>query len=420
MSIKKASIIRWLVVLWLVSSVSLCAFGVDPSIDVKQITFGPKNHLFGYIGHVQNIPWNQSGRYIVALQTTHQERMPNPGEAANIVLIDTQKNYAIKVVDQTRAWNPQQGTMFYWNPDSPETQFFFNDSDVKTHKVFAVLYDVSKGKRVREYRYEDTPFGNSGVAQNGGYFLGINYGRMATLRPVTGYPGTFDWTGGEKHPENDGIFKVNIATGEKQLLVSFKKLADLIKKEKSNVETVSLFINHTMWNRDDDFIKFCVRGNWNLPDNKKRITVSFSMNPDGSGLTRRHSLVGGHNDWELGRRLLGSLDGGMALYDYDKDAIVEKIVDPGIYPDPKGDNAVSPDAKWLVNGSSMGSYNIYTLFRRRDKAWVRSEKFDRGRYRSGPTRIDGSPCWNRDGSEVLFPALTKDGTVQLFVITIYP
>lgn len=100
-SITKTSIIRWLVVLCLISSVSLRAFGDAPSIDVKQITFGPKNHLFGYIGQVQNIPWN-----------------------------------------------PQQGTMFYWNPDSPETQFFFNDSDVETHKVFTVLYDISRGKAV--------------------------------------------------------------------------------------------------------------------------------------------------------------------------------------------------------------------------------------------------------------------------------
>lgn len=418
MSFKKTSIIRYLVVLGLVSSMWLCTSTSDPSIEVKQITFGPMNHFYGYIGHVQNIPWNQSDRYIVGLRSAFQERMPNPGEAADIILIDTQGDFAIKVVDQTRAWNPQQGTMLYWNPDAPETQFFFNDSDKETKEVFTVLYDISKGKRVREYRYEDTPFGNAGVAQKGGYFLGFNYARNAYLRPVTGYPGTFDWTGGEIHPENDGVFKVNIATGEKQLLVSFKKLAEIMVREDPLVETTALFINHTMWNRDDDLIKFSVRGNWNHPDNDKVISMGYLMNPDGSELIRRQDPISGHNDWELGHRILGAFEGGMALYDYDKEEIVEKVVDPGIYPDPKGDNAVSPDAKWLVNGSSMNSYNIYTVFRRSDKAWVRTQKFDRGRYRSGPTRIDGSPCWNRESNQVLFPALTDDGTVQLFVITI--
>src|SRR5205814_9030500 len=104
----------------------------------------------------------------------------------------------------------QEGTMHYLNHKSPDTQLFFNDRDLKTNHVFAVLYDIEKRKRLKEYRYEDTPFGNSGVAQKGGYFLGINYGRLARLRPVTGYPGAFDWNPKTPAPENDGIFITEI------------------------------------------------------------------------------------------------------------------------------------------------------------------------------------------------------------------
>ena len=32
-------------------------------LSVRQITRGRANHFFGNIGHVQNIPWNASGRY---------------------------------------------------------------------------------------------------------------------------------------------------------------------------------------------------------------------------------------------------------------------------------------------------------------------------------------------------------------------
>ena len=88
-------------------------------IEIKQITRGPMTHFFGYIGHVQNIPWNLSGRYIVALQTSFHDRMPGPNDPANVVLIDTHNGYQTKVVDQSRGWNPQQGTMFYWNPENP-------------------------------------------------------------------------------------------------------------------------------------------------------------------------------------------------------------------------------------------------------------------------------------------------------------
>jgi ABC-type phosphate transport system auxiliary subunit len=43
--------------------------------------------------------------------------------------------------------------MFYWNPLAADTQFFFNDRDVKTGKVFTVLYDIEKKRRVREWRH---------------------------------------------------------------------------------------------------------------------------------------------------------------------------------------------------------------------------------------------------------------------------
>ena len=41
----------------------------DFTTEIKQITFGPSHHFFGYIGHVQTIPWNRSGRFVLALQT---------------------------------------------------------------------------------------------------------------------------------------------------------------------------------------------------------------------------------------------------------------------------------------------------------------------------------------------------------------
>src|SRR5439155_3783216 len=197
----------------------------DWDVEITQLTHGPKHHYFGYIGHVQNTPWNGNDRYIALLRMGFQDHMPAPAEAADVVLIDTKNKNEIEPVDQSRAWNPQQGTMFYWNPKAQDTQLIFNDRDLKTNRVFAVLYDVAKKKRIKEYRYDDTPFGNSGVAQKGGYFLGLNYGRMARLRPVTGYPGAYDWNPQTAAPDNDGIFIVEIESGKKRLLVSFRQLA---------------------------------------------------------------------------------------------------------------------------------------------------------------------------------------------------
>jgi hypothetical protein len=391
------------------------------ALEDKQITFGPKHHIFGYIGHVQTIPWNQSGRYIVALRTGFHQRMPMPGEPAEIVLLDTQSKYTVRPIEQTRAWNIQQGTMLYWNPQAAETQFFFNDRDPSTNKIYCVLFDISKGRngeRVREYRLDDTPIGNSGVAQQGGYFLGINYGRLARLRPVTGYPGAFDWTEAAPHPADDGLFKVHVATGKKQLLVSFRQLAELLERHGVPVKGKALFINHTLWNRADDRIFFFVRAEFDkLAD---RINVPCLVRPDGSDLTLMPQHIGGHPDWDVGSRMLGRIGPDQVVYDVNVMKVVDKLGDPNVFPDPEGDIALSPDARWFVNGYRKDGKNYYVLLRRADGKALRTTGFDQHGKTKGDTRNDPAPCWNRDSTQILFPSIAPDAekTRQLFLIQV--
>jgi hypothetical protein len=386
------------------------------SLAIEQITFGPKHHFFGYIGQSQTIPWNAGGRYIVALRTGFHDRMPAPDDAAEVVLIDTAQGNRVVPVDKTRAWNFQQGTMFYWNPASAETQFFFNDRDPETGRVYAVLFDVEKQRRVREYRYPDTHLGNSGVAQGGGAFVAINYGRLDRLRPVTGYPGALDWTAGQRAPDNDGVFLIDIRSGEKRLLASFRELAELVRPLNPEIDKASLYINHTLWNREDDRIYFFLRGRYR----KKSmwVNVPCTINPDGTGLTAHDTFIGGHPEWAEGYRIIGREGDRQVLYDVDRHEIVGQLGTAEIFPDPGGDIAVSPDGNWFVNGYSVDGKNRYVILRRTDGAHVRSAEFSRGSYIHGELRIDPAPRWNRTSDALLVSGWTDDGTRQLFVIRV--
>jgi len=396
------------------------AFADPPQVEIRQITFGPKHHFFGYIGQCKTVPWNASGRYILALQTDFQDRMPGPSDAAEIVLLDVQHDYNPIVIEHTRGWNPQQGTMFYWDPLAPETRFFFNDRDPVTGKVFAVHYDIGggpPGKRVREFRFDDTPVGNSGVAQNGGKFLAINYARMARLRPVTGYPETYDWTVDEKHPENDGIFKVDVASGRKDLLVSFKQLRDALVSKHPNVDDKALFINHTLWSRNDDLIYFYVRGDF---DKKDRINQPYTIRPDGTGLAPLSVFIGGHPEWAPGHQVIGCADKKQVVYDVDERKIVRTLGDRTIFPNAEGDIALSPDGQWLANGYREGTRSAYVFYRMDGTEVHNVTAFEQTGYTSGDLRVDPSPCWNRDGTQILFPSLTNDAdhSRQLFIATL--
>jgi hypothetical protein len=387
-------------------------------LEAVQITHGPRHHFFGYIGHVGNTPWNGDGRYLVALRTSFQDHMPAANDAADIVLLDARDNYSVVKIEETRAWNFQQGTMFYWNPDAPDTQLFFNDRDPETSRVFTVLYDIAEKKRIREFRFEDTPFANGGVAQKGGFFLGLNYARLAWLRPVTGYPDARDWTAGVLHPKDDGLFKVDIQTGEKRLLVSYHQLAEALRPSRPDVDRKALFINHTLNNRDGDRIYFYARGDFEVKE--ARIDVPFTINSDGTGLMMHEMHIGGHPEWAEGHYVIGSYDKQQVLYDTDNKIIASVIGDAAIFPKPGGDVALSPNGEWLVNGARMGSGNTYVFLNRKDGRVLRSEPYAIDNWKEGPLRIDPAPAWNRENNAIAFPALANDAerTRQIFLMNL--
>ena len=382
-------------------------------IEREQITWGPKNNFFGYIGHVGTIPWNASGRYILALRTDFVDRMPSPDDIAEVILLDTENNYEAAVVDTTRGWNVQQGTMFYWNPADPENQFFFNDRDPETGKVFCVLFDISEGRRVREYRFENTPVGNGGVAFDGKHFAGINYARMARLRLVTGYPGAWDWTEGVSAPTDDGVFLVDVESGQKELLVSFHDLAEELRRSRPEIDSLPLFINHTLWNRTGDRLFFFARANFGKPG---RLNASFTVARDGSDLRQQETHIGGHPEWDAGSRMIGAIANRQAVFDVDSQRLVELIGDRDLFPDPEGDIALSPDLDWLANGFKEDGKVHYVIHNRRTGVTYRAGGYDLFGRVSGNVRCDPAPRWNRTGDALLIPGMMEDGTRQMFLL----
>ncbi len=392
------------------------------SVKIRQITNGNKNHFFGYIGQSLTTPWNLSETRILALRSPFHDHLPDGKEPADITLVNMDRPegnfYEVEKIDESLGWNIQQGTMFYWNPVMPETQFFFNDRDPKTGKVFTVLYDIAKARRIREYRFEDTPVGNGGVCPVGESFLAINYARMARLRPVTGYLGATDWTEGISAPEDDGIFIVNIRSGRKKLLVSFARLENELESAGIAAKGRPLFINHTLWNRDGTLIYFFVRAGWETgSDRGKRINVACSINADGTGLFVGHRHIGGHPEWNAGNRIIGSLDGKQVIYDVLKREVTDTIASSDIIPDPEGDISLSPDGQWLVNGSGQKEMNYYTIIHLTDGQWVRTSGINKGKYQND-LRIDPAPAWNRQNNQILVSGISENGMRQMYVITI--
>ena len=388
---------------------------------VQQITHGPKNHLFGYVGHGGTIPWNASGQYIVGLRTDFHDRMPKPDESAEIVVIDTRNRFRVEVVDRTRAWNLQQGTMLFWIPGAADSQFLFNDKEPETGVVFSVLYDIKDRRRVREFRFGNESIANGGVSPIRDEFAGINYGKITRSREVISYPGAYDHTADENpaNPDFDGLFRIDIRTGERHLLVSYSQLSGLILNTEKNRSRLGdpdrypIYVHHTMWSRDGEWIFFLVRGKQN-----KRPDQSCVIRRDGTGLSK--VPYAGHPEWSAKNELiLGSKKpehaGAFNLWDITAGKWSGTIGARGVFPDTIDDNALSPDTKWYVGSQKRGDRCYYTFYRFADGHSFESPPVPT-KAGGGTVRIDPAPRWSRTSDTILVPGLANDGTRQLFLV----
>ena len=172
---------------------------------------------------------------------------------------------------------------------------------------------------------------------------------MARLRPVTGYPGAWDWTEGVNHPQDDGLFVVDVKTGARKLIVSFRQMRDALVAKHPEIDDRALFLNHTLWNREGDRIFFFVRADFNDP--KRRVNVPMTVRPDGSELIEQRIFIGGHPEWDFKSRMIGRVEDKLVLYDTLAQQIVETIGGPEMFRDPEGDTALSRDGRWIVNGA---------------------------------------------------------------------
>ncbi len=389
-----------------------------PSATERQITFGPNQHFYGYQGHAGNTPFNHSGTKLALLEVPFQDRLVTANDAASVVLVDV-ATAELRLLTSIRAWNFQQGTMLYWNPLKPDEELFFNDRLTDgSNKIETVLFNVNTGTR-REFFFPDTPFGNSGVAQNGGKFLGINYGRLQRLRPVTGYAGAYDWTVGVPAPTNDGIFLVDVESGASKLLVSFKDLLDTFVGQHPEMAGKELFINHTLWNRTDTRIIAAVR--WLIDTSES--TVWFTMNPDGTDV--RETPNPGHFDWELGKKVVGWYGTEEELYDTEVSQPVQ-VINPSFFTK-DGDIAIARDINWIATFAGPATHRYIKVYSRAAHAGFEMPAFDATPYvgdgTTGPTepytsqnRLEGSPLWSPDVTKIYQTKMASDGTRQGFVI----
>lgn len=374
---------------------------------VAALTQGPLNHFFGYYGIC---PWNESGQYLVCLQSSFQDHMPAPDEPAAIGLVAA-KTGRFTQITETRAWNFQQGAMLHWNPLQPESEIIYNDRI--EDRIISVVMDMNTGRK------RELPRPVNAISHDGRFALSLTYGRLGRLRKVVGYAGIEDPNPNHPYPDDDGVFLLDLKTGESRLIVSIARVYDIIKASHPELTNEHMWFNHTVFNRNDTRFFFLARTR--IPGAGLE-TGMFTANLDGSELRQviPYGSSVSHFDWRNDREII-------ATFKLANDKRVHVLFTDGRDDyrhlgggclDFDGHCSFSPDQQWLVTdhkSRTLLEQSLIIYHVESGQCYTAATlDMQATRYITGDLRCDFHPRWNRDGNAICFDAISSvDGTRQL-------
>lgn len=255
----------------LTQRLGLRAQEAERKISVRQITHGPKNHWFGYYDKLQFSP---DDRYILGNQVGFEHRSPKPEDEIRVGMVDTQDGDKWIELGATRAWNWQQGCMLQWVPGTKST-VMWNDRVDGGQDFVCHLLDVKSGKK----RTLPHPIYN--LSPDGKWGISPDFRRLNDTRPGYGYAGITDLNREVLAPENAGLWKTDMQTGEQKLIITFAQAAG-IPYEPGFSKNAKHWFNHLLFNQDGSRFIFLHR--WRGEGDKIFQTRLFTANADGSDL----------------------------------------------------------------------------------------------------------------------------------------
>ena len=363
---------------------------------------------FYFFGYYDKCPWNASGRYVLGLETCFQDRLQQADDTATVGLLDLQNGCTWVPVAQTLGWSWQQGAMAQWAPWAPESQVLFNARDGST--LVTRIRDLPSGAT------RTLPLPVSAVAPDGRWAVSTNFPRRYYIRAGYGYAGVADRHQGEAAPEGDGLWSMDLASGEHRLLVSLAHCAS--EKPDASMDGAVHWLDLEGFRPDSERVLFFHR--WFKQE--KWWTRIYTVGIDGGGLFLLHeSGMFSHFCWRDNEHLLawaqppGSAKGYYLFRDGTREF---QPVGAGLLT-VDGHCSYSPDGRWLLTDTYPDRERLRTLilFRMEDQQKIEIGRFYAPREIDGEIRCDLHPRWSRDGREVCIDSV-HEGARAMYVVDV--
>ena len=359
----------------------------------------PVDNGICFFGYHNISPENVNGD-LIYLKVNKEKVRGSMHEAADIML--KSPSGEIREIARTRSWNWQQGCMLQWlNRDG--LHILYNDYDVGEDRYVSRVIDTD-GNHVRSY---NMPVNY--VDRKGRYALCLNYDRLAEMRPDYGY---FNKSQISLPPDDqDGIWRMDLDTGDIRLIVSLEEL--------KNLNTTPLMsgaehkVNHIDINPSGT--RFLFHHRWIGPQG--RFMRLFTSQPDGSDLCMLNGdEMTSHCCWLNDREILSYCEyqSEQAYFRFtDRTDDVQRFFTT--LPDSDGHPSVSPDGRWLVTDTYPGLSRMSALYLLDLSGRVihQAGSFHQPLQYVKEMRVDLHPKWSPDSRSVYFES-AHSGKRQLY------
>lgn len=401
---------------------------------VRRLSPQDGGHYF--FGYYDRCPWSPDQRLVLAQRAEFCDRVPGPGDRVAIGVLD---GGAFQQLDTTSAWNWQQGAQLAWIPASSNLIFNTRVGDRLGARILS-----SSGTRLADLDHPMAALAPDGVAA-----LSLTFARLTACRPEYGYAGLTDPSVADPAPDNDGVYRLDLRSGRRELLISIRALVEHRPSPLAGPGTVH-HVNHLLYNRSGT--RFCVMQRFMRGGGIQHSRL-FTLGADGSGLRLLFEGFISHYDWlddativawAGRRRLLGAGGGSIkglvrrtlkpVYYALGKPRFLMSRVMKDSYmliPDregaepaalAKGDLTTdghctrSPDGRWLLTDGypDRGRQPLF-LWDLKGGSGFRVGRYPSPARFDGPIRVDLHPRFSRDGRTVCIDSAMDGGRAMYAV-----
>jgi hypothetical protein len=375
---------------------------------VRAITHGPKFHWFGYYDKLQFDP---TGRYALGMEVDFEHRGPKADDVIKIGMVELKDGNKWEELGQTSAWCWQQGCMLQWRPGSKD-QVIWNDR--QDGRFVCHILDVQSGKkRTLPYPiYTISPDGRTAVAPD--------FRRIQDMRPGYGYAGLPDPYKDIAAPKDSGIFRIDVKTGGRELIISLDEIAGF-GQIPGNPKDAKHYFNHLLFNTDG--LRFIFLHRWRATGLSSFGTRMLTANSDGTDI---HIVdpygKTSHFIWRDPKHILAwswHPSHGDAFYLYEDGTDRVEVVGQDIMTR-NGHCTYLPGNKWILNDTypdGQRNQNVYLYNAATGKTVPLGHFYLPPEYK-GEWRCDTHPRSSPDGRSVVIDSAHAGNGRQMYLIDI--